>query len=354
MRKYKKKLILVSLIILLIRLIFIDYESGDYTIFLRPWVNYMRNNGGILSLKDTFTNYNLPYLTILSIISYIPLNSLLFIKIISIIFDFLIAYYGYKIIKELVNKEVGSIAYIILLLLPTVFLNSSAWGQCDSIYTCFVLMSIYFLIKNKYIKSFIFLGVAFAFKLQFVFILPVYIILFFIKKDIKLWHFFLIPLTNLILCIPGMLVGASPFYTYKIYFMQTGDGIASLNVMNPYNYIEASRYNNFIGICITMTIFFFLLVYSYLQLGFSGLYTYTTISVLYTCLMYFSVFALYTGICMFIKFRKKEYTKKEVDTILNKQNSFANFFKIHRMNLYKIKGMFINVGSSLISFIADA
>lgn len=65
-------------------------------------------------------------------------------------------------------------------------------------------------------------------------------------------------------------------------------------------------------------LFFFLLVYSYLQLGFSGLYTYTTISVLYTCLMYFSVFALYTGICMFIKFRKKEYTKKEVDTILRK------------------------------------
>lgn len=65
-------------------------------------------------------------------------------------------------------------------------------------------------------------------------------------------------------------------------------------------------------------LFFFLLVYSYLQLGFSGLYTYTTISVLYTCLMYFSVFALYTVICMFIKFRKKEYTKKEVDTILRK------------------------------------
>lgn len=65
-------------------------------------------------------------------------------------------------------------------------------------------------------------------------------------------------------------------------------------------------------------LFFFLLVYSYLQLGFSGLYTYTTISVLFTCLMYFSVFALYTGICMFIKFRKKEYTKKEVETILRK------------------------------------
>ena len=65
-------------------------------------------------------------------------------------------------------------------------------------------------------------------------------------------------------------------------------------------------------------LFFFLLVYSYLQLGFSGLYTYTTISVLYTCLMYFSVFALYTVICMFIKFRKKEYTKKEVETILRK------------------------------------
>lgn len=39
------------------------------------------------------------------------------------------------------------------------------------------------------------------------------------------------------------------------------------------------------------------------------------------------------------------------DTILNKQNLFANFFKIHRMNLYKIKSTFINVGSTVISFI---
>lgn len=256
-------IILISLIALGLRITFIDFKSGDYIYFLEPWVDYMKSNGGIFSLKDTFTNYNLPYITLLSIISYIPLKPLVFIKIISIIFDFIMAIYSYKIVKELVNKKMGIVTYIIVLLLPTVILNSGMWGQCDSIYISFILMSIYYLIKNKYIKSFIFLGISFAFKLQFVFILPLYIILFFIKKDIKIWHFLLIPLVNFILCIPGMLVGASPLYTYKIYFGQTESSLESLNVMNPYYYIETSRYHNFIGICITMTIFLFVFILCY-------------------------------------------------------------------------------------------
>lgn len=48
-----------------------------------------------------------------------------------------------------------------------------------------------------------------------------------------------------------------------------------------------------------------LFIYVFLQIGFSGLYTYTTWGVLYTCLMYFSIFTVYTCLFVFFKFRKK-------------------------------------------------
>ena len=48
----------------------------------------------------------------------------------------------------------------------------------------------------------------------------------------------------------------------------------------------------------------FLFVYAFLQLGFTGLYTYTTWGVLFTCLMYFSIFTVMTLTYVFFKFRK--------------------------------------------------
>lgn len=62
-------------------------------------------------------------------------------------------------------------------------LNLSVWGQCDSIYVTFVIWTIYFLYKEKYRKAFIFLGIAFAFKLQAVFIMPIVFYMYFTKKN---------------------------------------------------------------------------------------------------------------------------------------------------------------------------
>ena len=39
------------------------------------------------------------------------------------------------------------------------------------------------------------------------------------------------------------------------------------------------------------------------------------------------------------------------DIILSKQNAYINFFKTNRMNFYKMKSTFVNVGSTLVSFV---
>lgn len=253
-----------SILMLLIRILFFDYSSGDYEIFLKPWVLYMRDNGGIFSLSESFTNYNLPYLTILALISYIPIEPLYLIKIVSILFDWLIALLGFKMVYQFSKEDKfnkGMFTYIILLFAPTVILNSSAWGQCDSIYTFFVLLSIYNMITEKYNKAFIYLGISFAFKLQFIFVFPLYVILFYCEKNIKMKHFAFIPLINFILCIPGTLVGASPFYTYKIYFLQAGYYKKALNVANMYSFFPSSEVINIIGVCVTLVLFILLLIY---------------------------------------------------------------------------------------------
>ena len=67
----------------------------------------------------------------------------------------------------------------------------------------------------------------------------------------------------------------------------------------------------------------FLFVYAFLQLGFTGLYTYTTWGVLFTCLMYFSIFTVMTLTYVFFKFRKNTLTEKEIKDVLKRMFKYV-------------------------------
>ena len=76
------------------------------------------------------------------------IEPLFLIKFVSIIFDYVCAIYSLKIVYKLTNKNIllSLIAYASVLFLPTVMLNGAMWGQCDSIYTSFILISLYYLL----------------------------------------------------------------------------------------------------------------------------------------------------------------------------------------------------------------
>lgn len=82
------------------------------------------------------------------------------------------------------------------------------------------------------------------------------------------------------------------------------------------NDIEKKKENNLIGIKLYVVLF--LIIYAFLQIGFSGLYTYTTWGVLYTCFMYFSIFTLFTLVYVFFKFRKKDIKEEQVKNVLKR------------------------------------
>ena len=268
-KKYKYFVLIFSIIAFIIRFIFKNGESGDYLTFLEPWIDQIRNLGYFKALKYPIGNYNVPYIFILTLISLIKTKPLYLIKLVSIIFDYIMAIYSGKIVYKVTKSIDNSLmAYIIVLFLPTVITNSSIWGQCDSIYSAFSLISIYYLLDKKYFYSFVFLGISISFKLQAIFLLPLYGILFFKEKKIHLYHFLLLPLVDIIMCLPAIIMGRGIKDVLLIYANQTSEyNCLTMNFPNLYMLYGDSYYcmeNEFIskvGILITILIFTSMLIY---------------------------------------------------------------------------------------------
>ena len=170
--KYRKIffVIVITFIAFAIRLQSIKNLSGDMAWDLNSWFNELKANGGLLALKNSIGNYNIPYLVIMALLAYLPIEYFISIKAVSIIFDYILAISVAFLVKELLKgkknaNDLAVLAYGLILILPIVFINSADWGQCDSIYATFSVISLIFLMKGKDFKSFVFLGIAFAFKL---------------------------------------------------------------------------------------------------------------------------------------------------------------------------------------------
>lgn len=191
---------------------------------MKKWFSYIKSHGNIKALKDYPGDYNVPYVTILSLLSYIPIKDLYLIKIVSIVFDFLLAISCSCLVSYLIKenkKEYSLLTYSAVLFLPSVILNAGLWGQCDSGYAAFIIFALLALFKEKYIKCFILLGISFSLKLQFIFVLPIFIILYISKNKYSILNFLIIPIVNFILCLPAILMGNSLKKVMLIYFHQT-------------------------------------------------------------------------------------------------------------------------------------
>ena len=235
--------VIISVFACLMRYWMMPFESGDYVEYLRPWTNALRAEGGLSGIATYEGNYNMPYVVILALFTYLSTPILTATKILSIVFDFILAMSCGILVAGLVEKnkkEYYLLTYSAVLLLPTVFLNSALWGQCDSIYTAFIVLALIFLLDEKYTKSFIMLGIAFAFKLQTIFILPIYIILYFAKKKFSILNALIIPAVNIVMSIPALLNGVSFAELFKVYGEQvkTYDYRMVMNFPNMYNLLN--------------------------------------------------------------------------------------------------------------------
>ncbi len=197
---------------LIIRFTLKDVYTSDANSCLLPWYEAIKNNGGISGLGTPVEglNYSFTYQFLIAIMTYIPINPLYAYKILSCIFDYLMAGAVAYIVYDIVNdkkRELSLLAFIIASASPVVFMDSAAWAQCDSIYSFWILLALIFLRREKFLPSFVFYGIAFSFKFQAIFVLPFFLFYYFYKRRFTILYFLFIPIVMTILSLPSLVQG---------------------------------------------------------------------------------------------------------------------------------------------------
>jgi len=218
--------IFIVLINIAFRVINAEVISADYYTFLSNWVDDYRN----LSLKECFSssisNYSPPYNYFLILISRIPFKDLYLIKTLSFIFELLSAYMITKLIAYINKKDFNIFIFASILFVPVFLINSSVWSQCDSIYTFFSFMAIYFAVKRNSKLSFVFFGLSLCFKFQSIILFPVALVLLLNRdkegnKILKWKDLWLAPLTYIGVTGVSMVFGKSFNDAFLVYFEQS-------------------------------------------------------------------------------------------------------------------------------------
>src|SRR5436305_4369848 len=223
----------------------LPFKSYDMGNFYLPWYNFILSHGGFHALKFNFADLNVPYLYLIVIATHFPFTAITNIKLISIAFDVVLAGFTFLIVREKYRQTfVPFLAACIILFLPSIFINSSFWGECDSSYAALSLGAIYFLSSRRYFWSFVFLGLAISVKLQAIFVFPVLLIVF-LSGEVPFLYFFIIPTVYLTLLIPALIAGRGFIDLLLIYVSQPDTyHCLTMNAPNVYQWLRPGCYFN--------------------------------------------------------------------------------------------------------------
>ena len=222
--------LLVIAVLIRIKLIPETTLSPDYESYYLPWVEAYREYGFFGGLSKDIGDYYVPYNVMYAICSLFPCEPYIPIAVFSMIAEFVSAIFIKKILliileeRGIDSKKSGLVATfgaVLTLFLPFVILNGALWKQCDAIYVVFLIISLYYLLKENYRFAFVFLSIAFGFKLQAIFFVPLFLVLYFARKRYSILEFIWIPAMYLILGLPCVLCRRGLKATYLAYLFQT-------------------------------------------------------------------------------------------------------------------------------------
>ena len=222
----------------LLRYLCMTYETLDYQDWIRVWIGSLRTTGAWKGLGQEIwsCNYNVPYLYFLAAISKSDVYDLYLVKLTSIFFDVLLAFFTMRLVGLFHDSPARQLtAFVGVLWLPTVVLNGALWGQCDVIYAAFAVLGVYLALADRPAASVAAIAVSVSFKLQGIFLLPAYFA-FFLGRRIKFRQLFVFPAVYIATILPAALAGRSLWELIMLYYNNTstiGDGL---------NYNSSSMY----------------------------------------------------------------------------------------------------------------
>ncbi|MDB5183713.1 MAG: hypothetical protein JWO07_394 [Candidatus Saccharibacteria bacterium] len=227
---------IVAVVILAIamRLSVFSTETDDMHYFLIPWYQHFATYG-LHGIANIDSNYNVPYLYLLWLSTHLHLSAIVAIKLITLLFEACFAALVYLIGKDYypAKKHIPIIMAIASLFIPTLFLQGGLWGQCDIIYTFWLVACWWMMSKGKQQSGWILFGVAIAFKLQAIFFLPYMLYKWFVNSRIKkpvlsavnvhLFYPLLAVLTIVVLALPAVAFGRPVSMIFGVYAGQVSD-----------------------------------------------------------------------------------------------------------------------------------
>ncbi|CAL9327131.1 hypothetical protein [Streptomyces sp. SudanB182_2057] len=232
----------ITVVALAARSPFLDHRSEDYVDFYRRWYLFIQDNGGYGALRHQFSNYNVPYLYLLATTVWLHIPPLAAVKTIAIGFDVLLGWYVYRITS--LRYPTGwqpPAAALVVVLLPTVVVNSSMWGQCDSGYAALAAGGLYHLMRRRSWTACALFGASLAFKLQTVFLFPV-LLLVVLRRWLPWRCLLAVPGVYLLLDVPALLIGARPREVLTVYLDQASmlHGKFIVTAPNAFQYLGSS------------------------------------------------------------------------------------------------------------------
>lgn len=229
---------------------FLPFSVSDFNLHVKPWLDYIRSHGGFAALSDDFSEYAPPYLYLLTTATYLhlPVGDQILVKLINAPFVFLISFVVFKICRHFEVSRNGAIAAACgVFLLPTIGVNAFVWGQADTIYIPFLLLSVLLTLTSRPYWAVASFALAVSIKLQGIFLAP--FILFVILAGRIPWRATIVaPIVYVLSILPTALLGRPLWELLTIYLVQ-GKYYhkLSMNAPNIYFFLDhflgASRFN---------------------------------------------------------------------------------------------------------------
>ena len=215
--------------------------SSDMNMSLIPWYDFIVANGGFAALRHDFGDYNVPYLYLLTLatLSASWLPKVWAIKTMSIVFDFVLAFFVGKCValRYPDSPWIPKAAAVTTLLLPSVVLNSAWWGQADSMWTAFLAAGLHSLLAGHQGRAFAAFGLAFAVKMQAVFLAPLFLWLA-VRRAVDWRSFVWSPLVWFVTLLPAWFLGRPLADLLTIYLDQAAMyGALTMRAQNLYQWV---------------------------------------------------------------------------------------------------------------------
>ncbi|MDR3598815.1 glycosyltransferase family 39 protein [Clostridium sp.] len=220
----------------------IEGYRGDIDLFKNWAVSAANSLSGVYSGSKP-PDYPPLYMYILAVIGKIAsisvLNSyyVILLKLPAIIADIITTYFIYRLGKKYFNAIISILLAASYAFNPAIFIDSTLWGQVDSLFTLLIITGIFLLSEKKIIFSSSMFAVAVLMKPQGIIFFP--ILFFELVQERKIRNFIYAALsavaTCIIIIIPFAIKQESPIWIFNLY----------LNTIKEYPYASMNAFNLF-------------------------------------------------------------------------------------------------------------